>query len=558
MSLRDTPLTATDALDVERVPDDKIFTLFLDWARVRGLISSYYLVLFRQTGPQQGKPIHISRLKKNTPIKVQKLIHEYVDDYATGGNAPEFIHEHLQDEMYHLYRTSVSRMYDIDLGMLVFTSKHRVREFEVDRFVRFMEANISIRKQSIASKLTPPFVDLALQEPIRLDHEVGRTVVQAIEANQTELLSIDGDRFKTVFSTSSANWSIPADDPIILNLKASSTPSYVQDTSTMTWSEMPSAQSYSGILHRQIAHSGHKSALVFCVKHNADLFAIAICLFARPRAVSMTEVAIASRLQRSLADYYRLGFERHKVRAAAKEASGVEKKAREALLIADIMHDATDDLLAARNSIDSWDPKNDFEANELKNAKMNLKHLQSTAKLFRFLFTASSRQSISVEEALSTGSDYYSEVDIYRLYRNIVSKYESALKFNKIRATIHTPPSLTLSCMEVSVARAIDNCMKNSIRHLSGKTHIKREIKLSAKSYLSDGRAVTELRVWDNGPGIEKDWLTKVHEPFISRSGGMGLGLSIVNTVCEIHSGTMYIESEWGAWTNVSLMFPQQ
>ncbi|MEM9761345.1 MAG: HAMP domain-containing sensor histidine kinase, partial [Pseudomonadota bacterium] len=137
------------------------------------------------------------------------------------------------------------------------------------------------------------------------------------------------------------------------------------------------------------------------------------------------------------------------------------------------------------------------------------------------------------------------------------AKYQSILSSNKIRVSIAAPPRLVMNCMEVSIFRAIDNCMKNSIRHLKTKTHTKRQITLGARSVLTSGRVTVELWVHDNGMGIERALLPKVQKPFVSYSSGMGLGLAIVSTVCEIHGGSVDITSDWGAWTRVTMSFPQ-
>jgi len=53
-----------------------------------------------------------------------------------------------------------------------------------------------------------------------------------------------------------------------------------------------------------------------------------------------------------------------------------------------------------------------------------------------------------------------------------------------------------------------------------------------------------ELSVSDRGPGIPEDKLKKVFEPFYSsKSGGMGMGLSIVRTIIEAHHGLIWAKN---------------
>jgi len=53
-----------------------------------------------------------------------------------------------------------------------------------------------------------------------------------------------------------------------------------------------------------------------------------------------------------------------------------------------------------------------------------------------------------------------------------------------------------------------------------------------------------ELSVSDRGPGIPEDKLKKVFEPFYSsKSGGMGMGLSIARTIIEAHHGLIWAKN---------------
>ena len=71
-----------------------------------------------------------------------------------------------------------------------------------------------------------------------------------------------------------------------------------------------------------------------------------------------------------------------------------------------------------------------------------------------------------------------------------------------------------------------------------------------------------ELVVSDNGPGISKDFLPYVFEPFrqedgsVTRAhGGLGLGLSIVKHVVELHGGTVEAQSD-GAGATFTVRLP--
>jgi signal transduction histidine kinase len=65
-----------------------------------------------------------------------------------------------------------------------------------------------------------------------------------------------------------------------------------------------------------------------------------------------------------------------------------------------------------------------------------------------------------------------------------------------------------------------------------------------------------ELTVSDSGPGVPPSVAAAIFEPYVStKSGGMGMGLSICRSLVESHGGTLTHESpaEGGARFRVSL-----
>lgn len=62
----------------------------------------------------------------------------------------------------------------------------------------------------------------------------------------------------------------------------------------------------------------------------------------------------------------------------------------------------------------------------------------------------------------------------------------------------------------------------------------------------------------DNGPGIDKETLPQIFEPmFSTKSFGVGLGMSIVQTIMAEHGGGVEVDSRPGEGTTVSLWLPR-
>jgi signal transduction histidine kinase len=69
-------------------------------------------------------------------------------------------------------------------------------------------------------------------------------------------------------------------------------------------------------------------------------------------------------------------------------------------------------------------------------------------------------------------------------------------------------------------------------------------------------RRVVEIRVSDNGPGIEPEDLSHVFTPFFSRFGGSGLGLPVARQLLHQHGGSLSVESSPGKGATFIVQLP--
>ncbi len=89
------------------------------------------------------------------------------------------------------------------------------------------------------------------------------------------------------------------------------------------------------------------------------------------------------------------------------------------------------------------------------------------------------------------------------------------------------------------------------------------EIRVSADRVNGRGREQIELRVEDDGPGIDKADLGHIFEPFYrgqlardAQVSGSGLGLSLVKEIVDAHGGRIGVKSTSGSGTAFSVYLP--
>ena len=90
----------------------------------------------------------------------------------------------------------------------------------------------------------------------------------------------------------------------------------------------------------------------------------------------------------------------------------------------------------------------------------------------------------------------------------------------------------------VAIEQIIYNLLVNALAALANVTD--RERTLLVKVSAGDRPSTVRLSVRDNGPGVAADLIGHLFEPFVSgRPGGLGLGLSLCQTLAEEMGGSL-------------------
>ncbi|MCL2200405.1 MAG: HAMP domain-containing histidine kinase [Oscillospiraceae bacterium] len=126
-------------------------------------------------------------------------------------------------------------------------------------------------------------------------------------------------------------------------------------------------------------------------------------------------------------------------------------------------------------------------------------------------------------------------VNLTELIRGCASRQQALAEKNNLRIAFDFgEEEINLTCVQDLISRAIDNMLSNAIRYA------KAEIVLSCHKYAG----LIELSVKDDGEGIDAGTLPHVFERFYKGKGGhTGIGLSIVKSIAEQHSGKVRAEN---------------
>ena len=147
------------------------------------------------------------------------------------------------------------------------------------------------------------------------------------------------------------------------------------------------------------------------------------------------------------------------------------------------------------------------------------------------------------------------EVELPSLVQRVVDLWQGVAGEKKIEILFRSPSSIpTIQCHERLLQRAIDNLISNAIKYTPNGGKIEISI-----VYYNGG--VVEIVIKDSGIGICSDDLERLFEPFyrgknVNFEKGMGLGLSLVKEVVNMHGGKILVQSEPNKGSTFSILLP--
>jgi signal transduction histidine kinase len=142
-----------------------------------------------------------------------------------------------------------------------------------------------------------------------------------------------------------------------------------------------------------------------------------------------------------------------------------------------------------------------------------------------------------------------SPVELTSLIRQTVAFVESRRDFAGITFSVDLPEDLLLaSGRSVMLGQVLMNLVLNACEAQPGGG----QVRLSAARI--EGRIQVEIA--DRGPGIAREDLARIFEPFFSTKGSTGLGLSVCHAIVAQHDGELKARNREGGGAVFSLTLP--
>lgn len=145
------------------------------------------------------------------------------------------------------------------------------------------------------------------------------------------------------------------------------------------------------------------------------------------------------------------------------------------------------------------------------------------------------------------------KIDIKDIILNVFESNRIKARKKNINIDLEIEPSIIIANKE-KITEVVNNLVDNAIKYTDEGGNIKITLK-------NNGDKAT-FTVKDNGCGIENKYLNRIFERFFRvknekylKVQGTGLGLTIVKNICAHYNADIYIESENGKGTEVSVVF---
>ncbi len=138
------------------------------------------------------------------------------------------------------------------------------------------------------------------------------------------------------------------------------------------------------------------------------------------------------------------------------------------------------------------------------------------------------------------------------LFKDVLQLFAGKIKNREVNVLIESGEEVRVYGTLGQISQVMANLISNAVQAVP----IGGQITLSARE---DGD-MTEIKIQDNGHGMNDEALRHLFEPFYSTKGdlGNGLGLYISHEIVERHQGSLVVRSQVGVGTEIRVRLPAQ
>lgn len=167
----------------------------------------------------------------------------------------------------------------------------------------------------------------------------------------------------------------------------------------------------------------------------------------------------------------------------------------------------------------------------------------------------------AMKEMVNAFSDYarapdmdISRIDLNQLVREVAELYRAREIAARIALDLD-PEAGSIDADAGRVRQILHNLLRNAVEALEGTQDGR--IRIATRRTETDGHAMAEIVVEDNGPGFHAGAVEQVFDPYVtSKPKGTGLGLAIVKKLVEEHAGSIRAENREEGGARVEILLP--
>ena len=147
------------------------------------------------------------------------------------------------------------------------------------------------------------------------------------------------------------------------------------------------------------------------------------------------------------------------------------------------------------------------------------------------------------------------EVDLWELSQSVMENFENQLREKHLDGQL-TGDTCVISIDRGRMQQVITNIVSNAVKYSNDGGIVRVTIEDTKDSGI--------IHVEDNGIGIPQEDLKRIFERFYRtdksrnrKTGGAGIGLTIVKTIVQAHKGTITVESDEGKGSRFTVILPK-